>query len=84
MFGGNRNPSDKDTFVFQQTFHFKNDELTDEKEINVIPFSISSVSNRNNYQPVPLSGAEADRVMQKIITSSQQINGEDWIIYNNN
>lgn len=23
MFGGNRNPSDKDTFVFQQTFHLK-------------------------------------------------------------
>jgi poly-gamma-glutamate capsule biosynthesis protein CapA/YwtB (metallophosphatase superfamily) len=81
MFGGNRNPSDKDTYVFQQTFHFKNDDLTDQKEINVIPFSISSVSNRNNYQPVPLEGAEADRVMQKIIDSSNQINGSDWIVY---
>ena len=81
MFGGNRNPSDKDTYVFQQTFHLKNDDLTDQKEINVIPFSISSVSNRNNYQPVPLEGAEADRVMQKTIDSSNQINGSDWIVY---
>ena len=81
MFGGNRNPSDKDTYVFQQTFHLKNDVLTDQKEINVIPFSISSVSNRNNYQPVPLEGVEADRVMQKIINSSDQINGSDWIDY---
>ncbi|WP_428912516.1 CapA family protein [Niallia sp. Krafla_26] len=81
MFGGNRNPSDKDTYVFQQTFHFKNDALTDEKQINVIPFSISSVSSRNNYQPVPLTGTEADRVMQKIISSSDQINGSNWIVY---
>jgi poly-gamma-glutamate capsule biosynthesis protein CapA/YwtB (metallophosphatase superfamily) len=81
MFGGNRNPSDKDTYVFQQTFHLKNDVLTDQKEINVIPFSISSVTNRNNYQPVPLEGAEADRVMQKIIDSSDQINGSKWIVY---
>jgi len=81
MFGGNRNPSDKDTYVFQQTFHLKNDVLTDEKEINVIPFSISSVSNRNNYQPVPLTGTEEDRVMQKIVDSSNQINGSNWVVY---
>lgn len=81
MFGGNRNPSDKDTYVFQQTFHLKNDVLTEKKEINVIPFSISSVSNRNNYQPVPLEGAEAERVTKKIINSSDQINGSNWIVY---
>ena len=84
MFGGNRNPSDKDTYVFQQTFHFKNDVLTDEKQINVIPFSISSVANRNNYQPVPLDGAEAERVKQKIIRSSDQINGSNWLVYDQN
>ncbi|WP_338472259.1 CapA family protein [Niallia sp. XMNu-256] len=84
MFGGNRNPSDKDTFVFQQTFHFTDDNLTTEKNITVIPFSISSVSDRNNYQPVPLNGGDADRVMEKIIHSSQQINGTGWTVYNNN
>jgi poly-gamma-glutamate synthesis protein (capsule biosynthesis protein) len=81
MFGGNRNPSDKDTFVFQQTFHLKNGNLTDKKEINIIPFSISSVSNRNDYQPTVLSGSESDRVLQKIIDVSNQINGSDWLVY---
>jgi poly-gamma-glutamate synthesis protein (capsule biosynthesis protein) len=81
MFGGNRNPSDKDTFVFQQTFHLKNGDLTDKKEINIIPFSISSVSNRNDYQPTVLSGSESERVLQKIIDVSNQINGSDWLVY---
>ncbi|OCA85162.1 CapA family protein [Pseudobacillus wudalianchiensis] len=81
MFGGNRNPSDKDTYVFQQTFHLKNGKLTDKKEINVVPFSISSVSYRNNYQPKKLEGAEAERVKKKIIDVSNQINGSDWLQY---
>lgn len=81
MFGGNRNPSDKDTYVFQQTFHLKNGKLTDKKEINVVPFSISSVAYRNNYQPKKLEGAEAERVKKKIIDVSDQINGSDWLQY---
>ncbi|WP_077213125.1 CapA family protein [Bacillus dakarensis] len=81
MFGGNRNPDDKDTFVFQQTFHLKNGELTETKEINVVPFSISSVSTRNNYQPTMLTGEEGERVKQKIIDVSKEIHGADWLVY---
>jgi poly-gamma-glutamate capsule biosynthesis protein CapA/YwtB (metallophosphatase superfamily) len=84
MFGGNKNPSDKDTFVFQQTFYFKDGELTDHKEINVIPFSISSVPSRNNYQPTPLVGAEAERVKRKIIDLSAKVSGIDWVVYETN
>ncbi|MFJ5714825.1 CapA family protein [Neobacillus sp. NPDC093127] len=83
MFGGNRNPRDKDTYVFQQTFHLKNGVLTDKKEINVVPFSISSVSSRNNYQPTKLTGAEQARVKKKIIEGSNKINGSDWLVYEN-
>lgn len=81
MFGGNRNPSDKDTYVFQQTFHLRNGELTDKKEINVVPFSISSVTHRNDYRPTMLSGSERDRVKQKIFDVSNKINGSDWLQY---
>ncbi|WP_413465953.1 CapA family protein [Metabacillus litoralis] len=81
MFGGNKNPSDKDTFVFQQTFHLKDGKLTVKKEINIIPFSISSVASRNNYQPTKLNGAESNRVMEKIIHYSNEINGSDWLVY---
>ncbi|MEY2193219.1 CapA family protein [Neobacillus sp. BF23-41] len=83
MFGGNRNPSDKDTFVFQQTFHLKNGVLSDAKEINVVPFSISSVSSRNDYQPTLLTGSERERVKQKIIDGSNKINGSAWLVYEN-
>ncbi|QGQ46517.1 CapA family protein [Metabacillus sediminilitoris] len=84
MFGGNRNPGDKDTFVFQQTFQLKNGELTSQKEMNIIPFSISSVTERNNYQPTLLTGSEADRVKKKIIDVSDQINGTEWLVYETN
>lgn len=64
-FGGNKNPKDKDTFVYIHKFNFKNKELISE-ENEVIPCSISSVTNRNNYQPTPLKDKEGDRVMKKI------------------
>lgn len=81
MFGGNRNPADKDSFVFQQTFHLLNGELTDKKEIEVIPFSISSLKERNDYRPTMLEGAEKERVKKKIIDISNSINGSEWLQY---
>ncbi len=82
MFGGNKNPSDKDTFVFQQTFYIENGILNkDKKEINVIPFSISSVTSHNDYQPTLLSGVEHERVKEKIIHYSKQITESDWLVY---
>ena len=65
-FGGNRNPSDKDTMIFRQTFTLENGEPEDDDDILIIPCSISSVSDRNNYQPTPLEDEEADRVTEKI------------------
>ncbi|MFF3023329.1 CapA family protein [Gottfriedia sp. NPDC057948] len=81
MFGGNKNPKDKDTFVFQQTFHLNNGVLTNQKEIKVVPFSISSVSSRNNYQPLFLKGSEEQRVKKKIIDVSNKIHGSSWTQY---
>lgn len=65
-FGGNSNPSDKDTMIFQQTFTVENGELKEDNVTNVIPCSVSSVSGYNNYQPTPLEGDEAERVNQRI------------------
>lgn len=81
MFGGNRNPSDKDTFVFQQVFHFEDGELLEEKQIKVIPFRISSTTARNNYQPTPLEGEESKRVLSKIYKLSAQITEPVWLAY---
>lgn len=65
-FGGNKNPPDKDSMIYQQTFTFENNTLLNSSEPNIIPCSISSSSNRNNYQPTPLNGEEAKRVLDKI------------------
>jgi poly-gamma-glutamate synthesis protein (capsule biosynthesis protein) len=64
-FGGNKNPGDKDSMVYIQKFNFKNGELISQ-ENEVIPCSISSVKDRNNYQPTPLQGEEKERVRDKI------------------
>ena len=66
-FGGNKNPSDKDTMIFQQTFTIDTDgKVADDDNINIIPCSLSSPSNNNDYCPTPLEGDEAERVRQKI------------------
>ncbi len=65
-FGGNSNPSDKDTMIFQQTFTIQNGVIAEDDVTNIIPCSLSSVSDHNDYQPTPLEGSEKDRVMDKI------------------
>ena len=65
-FGGNSNPSDKDTMIFQQTFTVENGELAADNVTNIIPCSVSSESGYNNYQPTPLEGDEAERVLGRI------------------
>lgn len=64
-FGGNSNPSDKDTFVLQTKFSFNDNKLV-KYDIRVIPFSISSVKYTNNYCPTPLSGDDKERLLKKI------------------
>lgn len=64
-FGGNRNPTDKDTLIYQQSFTFTNNELVD-TSVNLIPASVSSISSKNNYQPIVVSGSEKTRIADKI------------------
>ena len=65
-FGGNSNPSDKDTMIFQQTFTFTKDGMKEDNVTNVIPCSLSSEKSRNNYQPTPATDEEAARILKKI------------------
>lgn len=73
-FGGNKNPSDKDTMIFQQTFTVENEELVEDDVTNIIPCSLSSESGYNNYQPMVLEGSEKERVLQKIEEFSAALN----------
>lgn len=71
-FGGNRNPKDKDTFIFQNQFTFSDGELIDSHGI-IIPCSISSRKDVNDYQPTVLEGEEAERVMNRILKYSSSL-----------
>ena len=64
-FGGNRNPSDTDTMIYQLSYTFKGTNQLDYK-VQIIPCSLTSSRGRNDYQPYILQGDEANRVMEKI------------------
>lgn len=64
-FGGNRNPSDTDSMIYQLSYSFKGDKQVDVKT-NIIPCSLTSTRGRNDYQPYVLTGSEANRVLEKI------------------
>jgi poly-gamma-glutamate synthesis protein (capsule biosynthesis protein) len=73
-FGGNRNPSDKDTVVVQQEFIRTADGSVCLGETILIPCRISSVTNRNDYQPTPYDPADPGylRVLSKLDGSYAQ------------
>ena len=72
-FGGNKNPKDKDTMIFQQTFTFVDGVLQTDGNVKIIPCSLSSVSDRNDYQPTPVSGSEAERINTRIEEFSSRL-----------
>jgi len=72
VFGGNRNPKDKDTFILQVKFSKTEDEPA-YASITVIPCSISSVKERNNYQPTPLKGRYRQHVIDRINKYSSNV-----------
>ena len=64
-FGGNTNPQDHDTFIYQKEFTFKGEKLKNSQG-TIIPCSISSVEGRNNFQPTLVEGEEKTRIKEKI------------------
>ena len=65
-FGANRNPADKNTAVFQQTFTFVDGQLTDVLDAKIIPTRLSGQDDSNNYQPVIATGAKAQKILQNM------------------
>ena len=53
-------------FTFQQTFTITDGIKQEDREIKVIPCSVSSVSSRNDYKPTPAEGDEAKRILDRI------------------
>jgi poly-gamma-glutamate capsule biosynthesis protein CapA/YwtB (metallophosphatase superfamily) len=69
-FGGNYDPTDYDCMIFRQTF-VMSASGADDGGIAIIPCSVSSSSKTNNYQPTPLTGNDAARVIKKVARLSK-------------
>lgn len=82
-YGGNKNPKDKDSMIWQQTFYFKGNELIKD-EAHIIPCSLSSMENKNDYCPVVLDGEQAKALFKRLNTYCERFNtyvDDDGIIY---
>lgn len=69
-FGGNKNPKDKDTMVFQIQFTFDDKNNIKSRDVNVIPMLISSNKKRNDYKPMIATGDDEIRIRKKINDTS--------------
>ena len=65
-FGGNLNPADKDTAVFRQTFTFVDGVLQRDISADMIPYSISSTTQRNDFQPTLAEGDRKKTIIEKL------------------
>ena len=67
-FGGNHNPSDKDTAIIQQAIIERADGTIELGSMDVIPCRLSSKESYNDFQPTPYNTSDAgyNRVLSKL------------------
>ena len=71
-YGGSKNPKDKDSMIWQQTFVFLDGVLQEETRVKAIPCRLSSKTSKNDYCPVILTGEEAEQVIQNLNKYSEE------------
>lgn len=89
VFGGNpslnyKNPARNkllniETFIAQITFSFDEDQRYLGHQINIIPCYTSGTAEYNNYQPVPVTGAEAEKVLSAIQVDSYPLHLKPYV-----
>ncbi len=72
-FGANKNPSDKDCIIFQQTFTFLEGVKQEEAPAKIIPCSISSVTTRNDFKPTPAEGDYGVKILDRMRKYSENL-----------
>ena len=72
-FGANKNPSDKDTLIVQETYSFDaNGNITNVKA-NIIPCKLSSTNTKNDYKPtIETNQNEVNRILEKLKKHSKK------------
>ncbi len=65
-FGGNMDPEDKNTMIFQQTFTIVDGELQAGIDARIIPCRLSSADDYNNFHPIVASGERYDNIINLV------------------
>ena len=65
-FGGNRNPADKNTMIFQQTFTYVDGQLQTNLDAKIIPCTLSGHSDYNDFQPALATGDKKQTIIDKV------------------
>ena len=81
-FAGNANPEDKRCLIFQQTFSFNPGMGIVQANfmdagINLIPASISSVADKNDFVPTVLPAKEGAALLKAVLKSSPRFSASD-------
>jgi len=71
-FAGNINPDDMDTYIFQQRFRVYPDGTAENAGFRIIPCSISSQEDVNDFKPTPMDASGAARVVERL----HELNGK--------
>lgn len=71
-FGGNNNPSDKDTVIYRQVFTFVDGILQEDENMTLIPATISGHDNYNDYQPAIATGDRKTQIQNRLTDYSAQ------------
>lgn len=66
-FAGNTRPDDMDTFIFQQRFIVRPDGTAENGGFRIIPCSISSQENVNDFKPTPMEMTGAQAVVERLL-----------------
>lgn len=74
-FGANRNPADKNTAVYQQTFTFIDGVLQTDITAKIIPSRLSGHDTYNDYQPIIAEGEKKSTILNKMNAYSEAYSG---------
>lgn len=72
-FGGNNNPSDKDTAIYRQVFTFVDGVLQLDDNMVIIPATISGHDSYNDYQPAIAEGDRKEEIQNKLLGYSKAL-----------
>lgn len=71
-FAGNTRPDDMDTYIFQQRFRIGADGTVEDAGMRIIPCSISSQENVNDFKPTPKDAEGSAALLERLYELNAQ------------